>query len=164
MNYKNFIIFTPLLYLFSCGYYLRGTNNVYKIPYNSIYLDCSKVIICDNLKLAIKTQNLTLLTNDINNADAIIKVSNEETSKVPQNYNIAGRIASYRLTYQVSTKILDKTHPKEDITFNVYTSSIMNYNDSTILANNINEQDIWNKMHQNATSQLIRKLIYSSKK
>jgi LPS-assembly lipoprotein len=161
MNYKTFLgLFISIFSINSCGYHLRGLNNSYKLPYKSIYLDCSSIIICDQIKLAISTQKLATITNNNIDADAIIKISNEETSKIPQNFNAAGRIAAYRLTYQVHTKIIEKNKPDNNINFNVYTTNTMNYNDSTILANNINENDIWDNLHQAAISQLIRKLFY----
>lgn len=161
MYYQRFLLlFTSILSLNSCGYHLRGLNDSYKLPYKNVYLECSSVIICNQIKTTIINQNLTNIANNNIDADAIIKISNEETSKVAQNYNAAGRIAAYRLTYQVHTKVIEKNNPEYNINFNVYTTNTMNYNDSTILANNINEADIWDKLHQTATSQLIRKLIY----
>lgn len=161
MSNKQFIIlFSSILSLNSCGYHLRGLNTSYKLPYKTVYLDCNSIIICNQVKLTINNQQLATITDNSINADAIIQISNEETSKVPQNFNAAGRISTYRLTYQVHTKVIEKNNLDNNLNFNIYTTNTMNYNDSTILANNINETDIWNKLHQTATSQLIRKLVY----
>ena len=161
MNYKKITVLILFILNSGCGYHLRGlNNNSYVLPYKLVYLDCAGVSICHNLQVSIQSQHLTTIIEDINKSDAIIKITNEEKSKVPQNYNIAGRIASYRLTYQVSVKVLDKKNPNHDIKFNTYATSVMNYNDSTILANDTNEKDIWDFLYRNATSQLINKLIY----
>ena len=161
MNYKKIIVLILFILNSGCGYHLRGfNNNSYVLPYKLVYLDCDSIGICHNLQVSIQSQHLTTITEDINKSDAIIKITNEEKSKIPQNYNIAGRIASYRLTYQVSIKVLDKRKPNHDIKFNIYATSVMNYNDSTILANDTNEKDIWDFLYRNTTSQLINKLIY----
>ena len=42
----------------------------------------------------------------------------------------------------------------------VIVNSTINYNDSQILAANTDEANSWNNLHQNATNQLIRRLVY----
>lgn len=159
------------LCLNGCGFHLRGKNHDYNLPFNYVYLDCKNVNICSNLKSAIKTQGLTQIVNaptptkeqissnngKIPNVTTILLL-NEQTSRDPQNFNSVGRISAYLLTYQIQAQIWQDGVQIGD-TLEIQTQSVMQYNDSIILANNIDEAKFWDNLHENATNQLIRKLV-----
>ena len=154
-----FIMLASLFILSACGFHLRGLNGDYKFPFNKVYLECDNVIICSNFSSAIKTQSLANIVNTPESADVTIKLYDEQTSHIAGGYNGAGSIASYSLTYQAKAQVLhNHTQLGHDLFVSV--TSIMNYNDSTLLSANQNEVTFWNNLHQNATDQLIRQLIY----
>ena len=190
------LLITISISLSGCGFHLRGKGGEYKLPFDTVYLDCNNVAICPNLQSVIKNQSLaelassptslnitntekntpdtkpinkdTHITNsgtnvgNTNNKTPLlittIKLVNEQTSRDPQNFNSVGRIASYILTYQVQAQVF-----QHDVqignTINISVQSVMQYNDSIILASSFDEASFWDKLHEDATNQLIRRLI-----
>ena len=152
-------VFLLITLLSACGFHLRGSNGDYKFPFKSVYVECGSVVICPDLKTAIKTQNLTILTATPDKAEVIIKLVNEQTSRDPQGFNSAGRIAAFLLTYQTTAQVWQKGEQVgRDLTS--ISQAVMQYNDSTILSNNQNEVTFWDQLHQNVTNQIIRRLTF----
>jgi LPS-assembly lipoprotein len=156
---KWIVIFVSVILLSACGFHLRGSMGDYKFPFKSVYLDCGGVVICNNLQNTIKTQNLSILATNPQSAEVTIKLINEQTSRDPQGFNSAGRVAAFLLSYQVTAQIWKKGEPiGSDLTS--VSQSVMQYNDSTILANNQNEVVFWDQLHQNVVNQLIRRITF----
>jgi outer membrane lipopolysaccharide assembly protein LptE/RlpB len=152
------LMLIALPFLSSCGLHLRGMSGSYKLPFKSVYLQCSDVVICANLTHVITSQNLTKLVDSPNKAETIIRVFNEQTSRDPQAFNSVGRIAAYILTYQATAQVWQNGEQvNNDIV--ISTQAVMQYNDSIILASNQNETSFWDNLHENATNQLIRRLV-----
>lgn len=145
--------------LYGCGFHLNGYSGNYKFPFKSTYIQCDGVVICSNFTNAIKTQSLTTLTNKAESAEVTIKLFNEQTSRDPLGFSSTGRIASYLLTYQAQAQVIQKGVPISD-DINVSAQQTMQYNDSTILSANQQEASIWDQLHQNATNQLVRRLVH----
>lgn len=158
INYT--LLFGLSFILCACGFHLRGYNNTsYKFPFKTVYVQCDNVVICSNLKIMIKTDDLAKLESSPEKAEATIRVFNEQTSRDSQGFNAVGRISAYILTYQIEAQILRN---KEVIgnPINVSVQSVMQYNDATILADTQEEANFWDNLHQNATYQLARKIVY----
>jgi LPS-assembly lipoprotein len=143
----------------SCGFHLRGFSGDYKFPFKTVYIQCDSVTICRNFTNAINTQNLAKIVNDPKAAEVTINLYNEQNSRKAQNYNIAGRISNFSLNYQVDARIM-QNHQQLGQPIRIAVNSTINYNDSQILAANQDEASSWNNLHQNATNQLIRRLVY----
>ncbi len=145
--------------LTACGFHLRGQGGDYELPFKTVYIDCGNVIICKNLQTTIKVQNLAEIVKSPDKAQVTLRLVDEQTSRQPQTFNSAGRIASYILMYQAVAQVWQKGEQVgNDI--NVSAQSVMQYNDSTVLANDQNEATFWDELHRNATNQLIRRLIH----
>ena len=155
----GYLILLGLLFLNGCGFHLRGINDSYKLPFDSIYLQCDGVAVCNVFTSIINEQNLSHIASKAESADIIIKIYNEQTSREAQNFNAMGRVAKYLLTYKVTAQII-KDHEVLGNDIAISVSSIVNYNDSLILSANQNEANIWKDLHVKATDQLIRKIIY----
>ena len=113
-----------------------------------------------NFKTAIKNEVLAQMVNTPYESGATtIKLFNEQTSRDPQGFNSAGRIASYLLTYSITAQIW-QNHEQISGDILISTQITMQYNDSTILSNNQEEADFWQQLHENATNQLIRRIVY----
>ena len=144
----------------SCGFHLRGYSSLsnYKLPFKTVYIQCDNVAICSNLSSLITKQNLSTVVNKASDAEAVLRLSKEETSRDANGFNTAGRIASYLLTYQATIEVWQQGEQVgNDIT--IHAQATMNYNDSLILSKDQEEADIWDKLHQDAASQLVRRLI-----
>ena len=149
---KKIIIFLVISTLIGCGFHLRGYNNTdYKFPFETVYIECSNVIICTNFNNIIKTDDLARVVT--------IKLLNEQTSRDAQGFNSVGRISAYTLSYQVQAQIWQH-HEQIGNTLNIFSQSTMQYNDATIRSNEIGEATFWDNLHQSATNQLVRRLVY----
>jgi outer membrane lipopolysaccharide assembly protein LptE/RlpB len=101
---------------------------------------------------------LTAIT-DAQQANAQIYITNEQTNRMANNYNSAGRIAGYLLTYTVDVQVWRSKHALTPL-FHIMVSAPMNYNDSTILSNSDNEAQIWQYLHTLAAKQTINRIIF----
>jgi len=156
---KVYIVILIAYILNGCGFHLRGSKTNYKFPFQTVYVDCGWIVICPNLKNAIKTQELATLVDNPESAVAIIKLTSEQTSRDPQIFNSAGRIAGFLLTYQATLQVFEHNEQVgNDLTAS--SQATMQYNDSTILANSQNEVLFWDQLHDNVTNQLIRRLTF----
>ncbi|MCE3268236.1 MAG: hypothetical protein K0R49_488 [Burkholderiales bacterium] len=159
--YKNFLFLIILfLFLSGCGFHLRGMPGAdYKLPFKTIYIDCGNVVICPNLKNVINTQMLSTIVNNPESAQATVKLIKEDTSRDAQGFTSIGRASAYILTYRVTAQIIQKHVPiGNDIV--VSSQSVMQYNDSIILASNQNEITFWDQLHESVTNQLIKRIIF----
>ncbi len=157
---KKIIILLMITTLSSCGFHIRGYNNTdYKLPFETVYIECSNVIICTNFNNMIKTDDLARIVTSPESAEVTIKLFNEQTSRDAQGFTSVGRIAAYTLSYQVQAQVW-QNHEQIGSTLNIFSQSTMQYNDATIRSNEIGEAQFWDNLHQSATNQLVRRLIY----
>ncbi len=160
MKIIKHLLLPLILLLSSCGFHLRGydTSSNYKLPFKTVYIQCDNVVICSNLTSLITKQNLSKIVNKPTNAVATIRLLKEETTRDANGFNSAGRISSYLLTYQAVAEVWQSGEQiGDDIV--IYNSATMNYNDSLILSKDQEEADIWDKLHQDTASQLVRRLV-----
>ena len=156
----NKLILLLCFFVVGCGFHLRGYDNTnFKFPFKTVYIECDSVIICTNLKTMIKTDSLAQLENKPESAEVTIKLLNEQTSRDAQGFNSVGRISAYVLTYQTQAQVWQH-HEQLGNTIDVSVQSIMQYNDATIRSNEQGEAMFWDTLHQNATQQLVRRLVY----
>ncbi len=149
-----------IVILTSCGFHLRGYNYTsYKFPFKSVYVKCENVIICNNLNTMIKTDDLAKLESKPELAEVTLRVYGEQTNRDAQSFNAAGRISGYLLTYQVQAQIIKKGE-RLGQPIEVSVQSSMQYNDATILSDNQEEALFWDNLHQSATTQLVRQIVY----
>lgn len=154
------LLFILTITLTACGFHLRGTNgDSYRFPFQTVYVECNNVIVCQNLTTAIKTQDLAKLVNTPESAEVIIKLVKEQTSRDILSINSVGRVSAYLLTYQMQAQVWQNQEQiNNDIS--VAAQATMQYNNSTILADTKEEANMWDLLHQKATNQLVRQLIH----
>ncbi len=157
-----------LILLFSivgCGFHLRGkSSDSYRFPYNSVYLDCGTPVICRGFRSAIQIESLTSLVSSPSKAEAVIVVSNEQTSRDALDYNGIGQVASYLLSYQITAQVFDPKGNQIGNDIVVKNQMTINYNNSLILSAQQQENTTWDQIHQNVINSLIRRIIYSHPK
>ena len=161
MRRITFITLTLIMLVsVGCGFHLQGFNNTdFKFPFKRVYVECNGIAICGNLKNAIRLGDLAKLVDKPESADATIALIDEQTGRQPQGFNSYGRISSYALSYQVTTQILQHGDQVGNPMI-VSAHDTMQYNDATILSNNQNEATFWDQLHENATNQLVRRIVH----
>lgn len=142
-----------------CGFHLRGTNGSYSFPFQSAYLQCDNVVICNNFKNTITSETITTLVTNPESAEVTLRLFHENTSRDVSSYNQYGRISSYLLTYEVTAQVIQNGEQLNNDILVKVTSTIL-YNDSTILSSSQDEAQTWQELHQRATNQLITRLVH----
>lgn len=166
MKQINFFCSSVLISIFSlsilsaCGFALRGQSGNYKFPFKTVTIECTNVVICKNLITAISTESLAILENNPAKADVTIQLRNEQTARDPQGFNAYGRISAYILTYQAQAQLLNNKKELIGEPINIVQRLVMQYNDTTILADTTEEKNFWDQLHEMATNQLIHKIVY----
>lgn len=143
--------------LISCGFHLRGNYGANKLMFSSLYLKCTKIAICDNVKNIIINQNLSQISDNLNDAEVMVQIDQEENQRQIQGFNSAGRISNVLLSYSVQLTLF-KNGEQLAPAMELISQKSMNINDSLILANNQQEEVIWQELHQELSNQLIRRL------
>ncbi|MBY0380220.1 MAG: hypothetical protein K2P99_07470 [Burkholderiales bacterium] len=157
--YRCYLLFIVIgMSIFACGFHLRGMSRTYKFPFSAVYVECKNTVICNEFNNTIKTQGLAKSTI-ASEADVNITLFNEQTSREAQGFNASGRISKYNLIYQIDAKIMQNHETLGNI-IHISVNSMINYSDSLILSANQDEATHWDRLHQNATNQLIRQLVY----
>lgn len=167
MKKSNFFLFLTIISIFgfsilsSCsGFALRGKGGNYKFPFKTVYVDCTNVVICKNLTTAIITESLATLESNASHADITIKLFNEQTSRDAQGFNAYGRISAYILTYQAQAQLYNRRNETIGEPIDILQHLVMQYNDTTILADTTEEKNFWDQLHEMATNQLTHKIVY----
>lgn len=150
--------------LSSCGFHLRGKDGSYQFPFKRVFLECDTAIICQGFKTAIQREGLTQLVTNRESAEVIILVGHEQTSRDTYNFNSVGQIASYLLTYQITAQIYNPQLVQIMPDIVVQNQMVMAYNNSLILSAKQQEETLWDEIHQNVISTLIRRLVYAKPK
>lgn len=101
-----------------------------------------------------------MLVTKKESAEAVIVVSNEQTSRDTMDFNSVGQIASYILTYQITARVYTPQGDQVGDDIVVKNQQIMNFNNSLILSAQQQEDASWDLIHQNVINSLIRRLVY----
>ena len=144
--------------LTGCGFHLRGTVSG-KLPYKSIYIalpDTSEINVW--LQRYIKASGSTEIVADGQAAEAIFQQVNDGRQKTILSVNAQGRVREYRLQMNYTFRVVNAkgqvlVEPSEinlvrDIT----------YNDSAVLAKDLEEAMLWRDMNTDLVNQIMRRL------
>lgn len=130
-----------------------------KIPYATLYLECSKSDVCTAFESIVSTQKLATIVKDKNAAEAIITINNEQQSIENLESN------KFNYNYTVQAKITDKNGKQIGSTISANSSLTINTNpDYEFSNNNISYfgefgYSTWSFIHSSAASILVNKII-----
>lgn len=173
-----------------CGFYLRGTNNyktndiknnkrIYLNSYNTdktnrakqdeylikpvaLHIECNNDIMKKNLIKVLAKFNYIEISTQENLAEIKVTISDEIRHKEMINTNNYGRISSFMLDsafnlafykYCMIDCVLDQE-------FNIVSFGKLQYNDSLILANQQDEQIIYENLLQQNQNKMIDKILF----
>ena len=106
MNRRFFLAAVPALLATGCGFQLRPSAD---IPFASLYVDApSGSLVAQRIRNSLTTNRKTRLAVNAKEAEAVLKISQEERTKVILSLSGAGLVTEYRLglrlTYAVTGK------------------------------------------------------------
>jgi len=148
------LLFTLLLG--ACGFHLRGQA---VMPFSTLYVDAAndKTPFIAELRRNLDANKVKLVTTSAQ-ADVVLKIVFENSSKQILTLSGSGRVTEFRLIYVVSLRAYDNEQqdwiPAEEMALRRDYS----YDDTKILAKEAEETLLYQSMRSEMVQQIIRQL------
>lgn len=144
--------------LAGCGFHLRGSGSA-QLPYKTMYIalpDTAEVNIW--LQRYIKASGTTTIVEDGKEADAVFQQLSDSRLKTILSVNAQGRVREYRLQLNYRFQVVNAkgqvlVRPNE-----VSLSRDITFDDSNILAKDLEEGLLWRDMNNDLVNQIMRRL------
>lgn len=140
--------------LTSCGFELRGVSS---LSFKALNLQGATLSISRELKRNIKANDITL-TGSETEADLVVKLINESSSKRIQSLSGTGVVREFELYYQVNFSTREPSNPEWGPVQTVQLRRDYSYNDDAILGKADEEARLNEDMHTDAVREIIRRL------
>lgn len=144
--------------LAGCGFHLRGTVSG-NLPYKTFFIalpDTSEINVW--LQRYIKASGNTEIVSDAQNAEAIFQQVNDGRQKTILSVNAQGRVREYRLQMNYTFRVVNAKGqlliPPNEINL----IRDITYNDSAVLAKDLEEAMLWRDMNTDLVNQIMRRL------
>ena len=141
-----------------CGFHLRGVGSG-NLPYKTMYIalpDTADVNIW--LQRYIKASGSTEIVEDAKAADAIFQQLGDNRLKTILSVNAQGRVREYRLQLTYTFRIVNQKGQVLVPPNEVALTRDISFDDSNILAKDIEEGLLWRDMNNDLVNQIMRRL------
>lgn len=152
---RSFLMLLPVV-LAGCGFQLRRLDGV---PFASMHLDApADSAVSLRIRKALEYSGHVRLVSLADQAEAVLKLGQENRSKTILSLSGAGRVTEYRLGYRLSYSVAGKDgrvwidQDKIDLTRD------FTYSDSALFAKAAEEQLLYRNMEDDAAQQILRRL------
>lgn len=154
----------PLLALFAalllagCGFHLRGSGGS-GLPYQKMLIslpETSDVRIW--LQRYISADGKTQLVEDPLQADAIFQQVTDGRIKTILSVNALGRVSEYRLQLNYAFRVVDNKGRTLVPLNEIQLTRDISFNDSNVLAKDLEEGLLWRDMNNDLVNQIMRRL------
>lgn len=156
MNRRLFLALVPAALAAGCGFQLRRVGS---LPFARLYIEAPAGSMVDpRLRSLLAADRQTELTATAGEAEAVLRITQEERAKTIFTLTGGGRVSEYRvslkLTYSVSGKDGRALAAPEAFELN----RVMTYDDSLLLAKGAEEQLLYRDMNDTAALRIMRRL------
>jgi len=144
--------------LTGCGFHLRGTVSG-NLPYKTFYIalpDTSEINVW--LQRYIKASGNTEIVSDAQNAEAIFQQVNDGRQKTILSVNAQGRVREYRLQMNYTFRVVNAKGQVLIAPNEINLIRDITYNDSAVLAKDLEEAMLWRDMNTDLVNQIMRRL------
>ena len=158
------LLFAPILAvliaatLAGCGFHLRGVGSG-NLPYKTMYIalpDTSDVNIW--LQRYIRASGSTTIVEDAKSADAIFQQLGDNRQRAILSVNAQGRVSEYRLQLTYSFRVVNQKGQILVPANEVALTRDISFNDSNVLAKDLEEGLLWRDMNNDLVNQIMRRL------
>jgi LPS-assembly lipoprotein len=150
------LIALPALFTTACGFKLRGSVS---IPYKVIAITGNpSPLLRADLEVIILTGSDAKVANNAKDADLILEIISEFNSREILAYNAAGQISAYRLNSRVEFRATDQNGVDVVPEAEIYVTRDMDFSVSTVLANDVQQQQFTNAMRMDLSLQILRRI------
>ena len=143
------------LALAACGFQLRGTA---ALPFDTLYMPSTGGGIALDLKRNIQSGTRTTVVDDPKKADALLEFSQETREKHILSLAANGRVREFQLRYRVGFRVHDGKGGEFLPASLVQLTREVSFNDSDVLAKDIEEQLLYRDMQFDMVQQIMRRL------
>lgn len=141
--------------LASCGFHLRGEYNV---PFASVMVAAPGTSqVADRIKREL-TNSPTRLAASARDAEAQLSVMSERRDRIILSLSGAGRVREYQLKLTVQYRLVDSKGAVAIPTSDIQLQRILTYDDSQIIAKQLEEAQLYRDMEQDAAGQILRRM------
>ncbi len=153
------LLLAAALALAACGFHLRGSQlKDVTFAFKSLYLKAgAETPFVADLRQALIANKISLAANS-DDADLVLDVVSEQTTKQILSLSGGGRVQEYQLIYRVSLRAYDNKQtdwlPPEEILL----SRILTWDDAQVLAKQQEEATLYKDMRSDAVGQAMRRL------
>ncbi len=153
------LLLAAALVVAGCGFHLRGSQlKDVTFTFKSLYLKApGETPFVADLRQALIANKISLTANP-DDADLVLEVVSEQTTKQILSLSGGGRVQEYQLTYRVSLRAYDNKQtdwlPSEEILL----SRILTWDDAQVLAKQQEEGTLYKDMRSDAVGQAMRRL------
>lgn len=156
MNRRLFLAAVPALLATGCGFQLRRSDG---IPFASLYVDApSGSLVAQRIRNSLISNRKTRLAATAGEAEAVLKITQEERTKVILSLSGAGRVTEYRLGLRLSYSVDDKAGHSLAAPEVIELTRDITYDDTKVLAKGAEEQLLYRDMDDNAAQRIVRRL------
>ncbi len=156
MNRRIFLAALPVALAAGCGFQLRRLEGV---PFASLYIDApSGGAVAQRVASMLTANKTTRLTATAEEAEAVLKLGQEERSKIILSLSGAGRVTEYRLGLKLPYSVSGKEGRVWAADETLELSRDMTYDDTLLLAKSSEEQLLQRDMEDNAALRIMRRL------
>ncbi len=141
-----------------CGFQLRGTLTS-NLPYKTLYIalpETSDVRIW--MQRYIKATNQTKIVDSAKDAEAVFEQLQDTRVKTILSVNAQGRVREYRLQLDYKFRVVNARGQELVGSNEINLSRDITYDDSTVLAKDLEEGLLWRDMNNDLVNQIIRRL------
>jgi len=156
MNRRFFLAALPAALAAGCGFQLRRPVG---IPFASLYVDASPgSAVSQRILSSLAADKHTRLAATAAEAEAVLKINQENRGKTILSLSGAGRVTEYRLGYRLSYSINGKGERVLAAPEVIELYRDMTYDDSQLLAKKAEEQLLYRDMVEFAAIRILRRL------
>ena len=155
---RRLLVALPALALAGCGFQLRGTKSG-TLPYKTMFIalpETSEVRVW--LERYINAAGSSEIIDDAKLADATFQQLSDNRAKTILSVNAQGRVREYRLQLTYTFRMVNAKGqvlvPPNEITL----SRDITFDDSNVLAKDLEENLLWRDMNNDLVNQIMRRL------
>jgi len=144
--------------LTGCGFHLRGTLSG-NLPYKTMYISLPETAEVNVwLQRYIRASGSTEIVDDAKTADAIFQQVADSRQKTILSVNAQGRVRGYRLQLNYTFRVVNTKGQVLVRDNEVSLSRDITYDDSNVLAKDLEEGLLWRDMNNDLVNQIMRRL------
>ena len=144
--------------LAGCGFHLRGKGSA-QLPYQSIHIalpETAEVRIW--LERYIQASGSTEILDDAKTADATFQQIADRRLKTILSVNAQGRVREYRLQLNYTFRVINAKGQELVPPNEISLSRDISFDDSNVLAKDLEEGLLWRDMNNDLVNQIMRRL------